>query len=74
MTAHYVGLQRGVEGTAQSDFTTSTSTTGDLFEFTLQDGTTPSRTEIKKALMAFIRFFEDTENDLSSAAGFDCGG
>lgn len=74
MAAHYVGLQRGVEGTAQSDFTTGTSTTGDLFEFTLQDGTTPSRTEIKKALMAFIRFFSDTENDLASNAGFDCGG
>ena len=75
MASHYLGFARGVEGTAQSDFTTGTSSTGTLlYEFRLLDGVTPSRTEVKKALMAFIRYFEDHENDLASGAGFDCGG
>ena len=75
MSSHYVGFARGIEGTAQSDFTTGTSSTATLlYEFRLLDGVTPSRTEVKKALMAFILFFEDHENDLASVAGFDCGG
>jgi hypothetical protein len=75
MASHYVGFARGVEGTAQSDFVTGTSSTGTLlYEFRLLDGVTPSRLEVRKAIEAIERFFADTENDLSSGAGFDCGG
>jgi len=75
MASHYVGFARGIEGTAQSDFVTGTSSTGTLlYEFRLLDGVTPSRVEIIKALDAIERFFADHENDLASVAGFDCGG
>lgn len=73
MANHYVSLARGVEGTAYSDFTTGTSSSaGDLFEFRVLDGVTPSRLEVAKALEAIKRFFENAQQ--VSAAGFDVGG
>jgi hypothetical protein len=73
MSSHFVSLKRGVEGTAQSDFTTGTSSAAtDLFELRVLDGVTPARIEITKALEAFKMFFET--RDQVSAAGFDCGG
>lgn len=73
MADHYVSLARGVEGTTYSDFTTGTSSTaGDLFEFRVLDGVTPSRLEVVKALEALQRFFENAQQ--VSASGFDVGG
>ena len=73
MADHYVSLTRGKEGFKASDFTTgAASAATDLFEFRDLDGVTPSRQEVKKALKAFERFFEDVDQVV--AAGFDVGG
>ena len=72
MAAHYVSLARGVEGGKYSDFTTGTSTSGDLFEFTIQDGVTPKKAEILKALKGFERFFENQQQVVTAA--FDVSG
>ncbi len=75
MASHYVGFAQGVEGEAQSDFVTGTSSTGTLlYELRILDGVTPSRLEVIKMLEALRRYFESGENDLASAAGFDVGG
>lgn len=73
MANHYVSLARGIEGSKYSDYTTGTSSTaGDLFEFRVLDGVTPTRVEVLKALEAIERFFENPQQ--VSAAGFDVTG
>lgn len=73
MANHYVSLGRGVEGMKYSDFTTGTSSSaGDLFEVRVLDGVTPTKVEVKKALDAFERFFENQQQVVT--AGFDIKG
>jgi hypothetical protein len=73
MADHFVSIKRGVEGTKYSDFTTGTaSTAGDLFELRINDGVTPTKVEVLKALEAFERFFQNAQQ--VSAAGFDVKG
>lgn len=73
MASHYISLSRGEEGLKSSDFTTGTASAGtDLFEFRILDGVTPKKIEVKKALEAFERYFENPQ--LASAAGFDIAG
>lgn len=73
MASHYVSLARGVEGMKASDFTTGTSSSAsDLFEVRVLDGVTPSKVEVKKAMEAFERFFENQQQVV--AAGFDVKG
>lgn len=73
MADHFVSLKRGVEGSKYSDFTTGTSSTaGDLFELRVNDGVTPTKVEVIKALDAFKRFFENAQQ--VSTAGFDVKG
>lgn len=70
MADHFVSIKRGVEGSKYSDFTTGTaSTAGDLFEFRVADGVTPSSVEVTKALDAIQRFFQNRQQVV--AAGFD---
>lgn len=72
MASHYVSLARGVEGTKYSDFTTGTSSTaGDLFEFRVLDGVTPTKVEVLKAIEAFERFFQNAQQ---AGSGFDIKG
>lgn len=73
MADHFVSIARGVEGTKSSDFTTGTSSDATaLFEFRVLDGVTPKRTEVKKAIKAIDRFFDNAKQ--VSAAGFDVAG
>ena len=73
MASHYVSLARGEQGLKSSDFTTGTSSAAtDLFELRVLDGVTPSKREVKEAIEAFERFFENPQ--LVSAAGFDVAG
>lgn len=73
MADHFVAVARGVEGTKASDFTTGTSSTAAaLFEFRVLDGVTPTKTEVRKALLAIERFFADAKQ--VTAAGFDVKG
>lgn len=73
MASHYVSVARGVEGTKYSDFTTGTATTaGDLFEFRVLDGVTPTKVEVFKALEAIERFFQNQQQVVT--AGFDVSG
>jgi hypothetical protein len=61
MAKHYVCLARGVEGSKYSDFTYDTAAGTVLFEFAIQDGVTPTKTEVLKALEAFERHFENMQ-------------
>jgi len=73
MASHYVSLTRGTEGTKAVDFTTGTSSAStDLFELRILDGVTPTKVEVHKALEAFKRFFEDSQQVV--AAAFDVKG
>lgn len=72
MARHYVTLARGVEGTKYSDFNVTTATGTVLFEFSIQDGVTPKKVEVLKALEAFERFFENAQQVAGS--GFDVAG
>lgn len=73
MADHYVSIARGVDGFKASDLTTGTSTNATaLFEFRVLDGVTPKKTEVKKALKAIERFFDDPKR--ATAAGFDVAG
>lgn len=73
MASHYVSLTRGVEGMKSNDFTTGTSSAAtDLFELRILDGVTPSKIEVKKAIEAFERFFENQQQVVT--AGFDVAG
>jgi hypothetical protein len=73
MADHFVAIARGVEGTKYSDFTVGTaSSAGTLFEFRVNDGVTPTKVEVLKALEAFERFFQNMQQ--VTAAGFDVKG
>jgi len=73
MADHFVALARGVEGSKYSDFTVGTSSAATaLFEVRILDGVTPSKVEVLKAMEAFERFFENTQQVV--AAGFDIKG
>lgn len=73
MADHFVALARGVEGTKYSDFTVGTSSASTaLFEVRILDGVTPTKVEVKKAMEAFERFFENMQQVI--AAGFDIKG
>jgi hypothetical protein len=73
MADHYVAVARGVEGSKYSDFTTGTSSTAAaLFEFRVLDGVTPTKVEVKKALKAIERFFDNAQQ--VTTAGFDVKG
>jgi hypothetical protein len=68
-----VAIARGVDGTRYSDFTTGTSSASTaLFEFRVNDGVTPTKVEVLKALEAFERFFQNAQQVV--AAGFDVKG
>lgn len=69
MASHFVGFSRGVEGEKYSDFTTGTSTSGAVtIEVRLDDASGMTPTDVKKALEAFERFFENPQQ--WTAAGF----
>jgi hypothetical protein len=73
MADHFVAIARGVEGSKYSDFTTGTaSASTTLFEFRVNDGVTPTKVEVLKALEAFERFFQNQQQVV--AAGFDVKG
>lgn len=73
MADHYVAIARGVEGEKYSDFTTGTASAATaLFEFRVLDGVTPTKTEVRKALKAFERFFDNAQQ--VKTAGFDVKG
>lgn len=73
MASHYISLNRGESGFAQSDFTTGTSSTaGDAIELRILDGASLSKLDVEKALEAFERFIADSQR--CSAAGFDVSG
>ncbi len=73
MADHFVAIARGVEGTKYSDFTVGTaSSSATLFEFRVNDGVTPTKVEVLKALEAFERFFQNMQQ--VTAAGFDVKG
>lgn len=73
MADHFVAIARGVEGTKYNDFTVGTASSATaLFELRILDGVTPSKVEVFKALEAFERFFENSQQVV--AAGFDVKG
>lgn len=73
MASHYVSLNRGIEGTKASDFTTGTSSAAtDKIELRVLDGASLTKLDVVKALDAFERFFEDAKQ--VTAAGFDVSG
>lgn len=73
MADHFVAVARGVEGTKYSDFTTGTSSASTaLFELRILDGVTPKKAEVRKALKAFERFFDNAQQ--VTTAGFDVAG
>lgn len=73
MADHYVSINRGIQGFKYSDFTTGTaSTAGDGIELRVLDGASLTKKDIKVALEAFERFFENAQQ--VSAAGFDVAG
>ena len=72
MASHFVALNRGQEGELYSDFTTGVAATANVFEFRVDDASGARPADIKKALKAFERFFENQQQ--WSAAGFVING
>jgi hypothetical protein len=73
MADHYVSLNRGIEGSKYSDFTTGTSSVAtDKIELRILDGAGMTKVDVIKALDSFERFFENAQQ--VSAAGFDVSG
>lgn len=73
MADHFVSLNRGEDGFKNSDFTTGTSSTaGDAIELRVLDGASLDKMDVKRALEAFQRFFDDPKQ--VAAAGFDVTG
>lgn len=61
MADHFVGINRGLNGTQYSDFTTGTSTGGTDIELRVGDGLNLTRKDIDLALEAFERFFQNAQ-------------
>jgi hypothetical protein len=73
MASHYVSLNRGVEGSKYSDFTTGTSSAAtDKIELRVLDGASLTRLDVQKALDGFERYFQNTQQ--AKADGFDVSG
>jgi len=72
MASHFVGLNRGQEGERYSDFTTGAATGGTDIELRLDDGKSYSKVDVVKAIKAFQRFFENSQQVV--AAGFVVNG
>lgn len=73
MADHFVSLNRGETGTKASDFTTGTSSAAtDQIELRILDGASLTKKDVKLALKAFERFFEDPKQ--VAAAEFDVKG
>ena len=74
-TFHTVSLNRGVDGTRYSDFTTSSGTVGAVFtpsgDITLVvgDGLGLTKKDVNLILQGFTRFFENAQQ--VGPAGFD---
>lgn len=59
MASHYLSINRGASGLAQTDFTTGTSSTaGDGIELRLLDGASLTKKDVVLALKAFERYLE----------------
>jgi hypothetical protein len=61
MASHFVALDRGVQGTKYSDFTTGTSATAHTIELRLDDASTMRAADVEKAILAFRRFFQNPQ-------------
>lgn len=57
MADHFLGINRGVPGTKDTDFTYGTSTGSTDIELRVADAKSLTREDVRKALQAFIRFF-----------------
>lgn len=72
MASHYVSLNRGVDGFNYSDFTTGTSSTGtDKIELRILDGAGLTLLDVNKALEAFERFFQNSQQVKTAAFDVD---
>ena len=70
MSDHFISLNRGESGFAQTDFATGTaSTAGDQIELRLKDGAGLTKKDAVLALKALERFLENPV--WVSAAGID---
>ena len=70
MADHFLSVARGVEGMKYSDFTVGTSSNASaLFELRILDGVAPTKVEVRKALKAFERYFDNAQQ--VKAGGFD---
>jgi hypothetical protein len=67
MASHFVSLTRGKEGFQVNDYTTGAASSGQAFEFRLDDASGYRRAEVIRQLKALELFFE---NRLDVAAGF----
>jgi hypothetical protein len=74
MSDHYVAINQGINGEAYVDFITGTASTAgtNQIELRVQDGAGLSKKDVKLAIMAFERFFENAQQ--VSAAGFSVSG
>jgi hypothetical protein len=72
---HYIALAgQGITGEKYSDFITGTASTAgtNQMEFRVQDGANLTKKDVKLALKAFERFFENAQQ--VGAAGFSVSG
>lgn len=68
MASHYVSLNRGVEGSKYSDFTTGTSSAStDAVELRVLDGAGLTKLDVIKILEAFEHFFENAQQVKTAA-------
>ncbi|MGD9878914.1 MAG: hypothetical protein AB7F22_07855 [Reyranella sp.] len=58
MADHFLGINRGVPGTKDSDFTYGTSTGSTDIELRVADAKALTREDVVKALEAFSRFID----------------
>jgi len=72
MPSHFVSLNRGVDGELYSDYTTGAASSAQVVELRLDDASGFRPNEIKKAILAFERFFENPQ--LWATAGFIING
>jgi hypothetical protein len=72
MPSHFLSVNRGVEGTKYSDFTTGAASSGGDIELRLDDGRAYTKKDVLLALKAFERFFENAQQ--VGASGFVVSG